>query len=453
MSQLRKNFRELLRYPSAIAGLFIILILVGVSIYALIAIPYREAIRLWRGGEEIWYMNPKNVPPEWINLFRRNDLPASFLLDSQSEEENIHGTVVKEVTPLSEEMTEVKITFSFDYPYEDYPQELMLYLNGSYREKKPYVAITIITPDGRELRANELSIDEAETYRFSQDQRLQRRLRGLAPMVGIFSVPDTDPPVILQGTYQVVLTGFTFEEGSDFNARLVMHGKVAGWAGTDHRRRDLSVALLWGAPLALAFGLLAALGTTVTTMVISAVGVWFGGWVDELIQRITEVNLVLPFLPILIMIGTFYSKSIWLMLGATILLSIFGGSIKTYRAIFLQIKESPYIEAARAYGAGNFRIILLYLVPRIIPMLIPTLVTLIPTYVFLEASLAVLGLGDPVLPTWGKIINDAQANGALYMGQYYWVLEPAVLLMITGLAFALLGFALDRIFNPRLRGV
>jgi peptide/nickel transport system permease protein len=88
-----------------------------------------------------------------------------------------------------------------------------------------------------------------------------------------------------------------------------------------------------------------------------------------------------------------------------------------------------------------------------IPMLIPQLVTLIPSYVFLEASLAVLGLGDPVLPTWGKIINDAWSNGALYGGLYYWVLEPAALLMLTGLAFAMLGFSLDRIFNPRLRGM
>jgi peptide/nickel transport system permease protein len=75
----------------------------------------------------------------------------------------------------------------------------------------------------------------------------------------------------------------------------------------------------------------------------------------------------------------------------------------------------------------------------------------VPAFVFLEASLAVLGLGDPVLPTWGKIIEDANTNGALYRGYYYWILEPAVLLMITGLGFAMLGFALDRIFNPRLR--
>jgi peptide/nickel transport system permease protein len=62
-------------------------------------------------------------------------------------------------------------------------------------------------------------------------------------------------------------------------------------------------------------------------------------------------------------------------------------------------------------------------------------------------------LGDPVLPTWGKLINDAYGNGALYTGQYYWILEPALLLMIAGLAFAMVGFALDRIFNPRLREV
>ena len=94
-----------------------------------------------------------------------------------------------------------------------------------------------------------------------------------------------------------------------------------------------------------------------------------------------------------------------------------------------------------------------YLIPRMIPLLIPGLVSAVPAFVFLEASLALLGLGDPVLPTWGKIIEDANSNGALYRGYYYWILEPAVLLMITGLGFAMLGFALDRIFNPKLRDV
>jgi peptide/nickel transport system permease protein len=163
--------------------------------------------------------------------------------------------------------------------------------------------------------------------------------------------------------------------------------------------------------------------------------------------------MVLPGLNILIMVGTFYSRSIWLMLGVVILLNIFGAAIKTYRAVFLQEKEAHYIEAARAYGATNRRIIVRYLIPRIIPMMVPQLVVLIPAFVFLEAALAVLGLGDPVLPTWGKVINDANNNGALFQGQYYWILEPSALLMLTGFAFAMLGYSLDRIFNPKLRGL
>jgi len=153
------------------------------------------------------------------------------------------------------------------------------------------------------------------------------------------------------------------------------------------------------------------------------------------------------------MIGTFYSHSLVVILGVTILLNIFTGSIKSYRAIFVQVRESMYIEAARAYGASDARIIFQYLIPRMIPLLIPGLVLTVPSFVFLESTLAVLGLGDPVLPTWGKIIDDAFTNGALYKGYYYWIMEPAVLLMITGLGFAMLGFALDRIFNPRLRDI
>ncbi len=125
---------------------------------------------------------------------------------------------------------------------------------------------------------------------------------------------------------------------------------------------------MWGCANCFGFGLTAAVGTSIVSMLIAAIGAWFGGWIDELIQRITEVNLVLPYLSILIMVGTFYSKSIWVMLGGlTIALNIFTGAIKTDRAIFLQVKESTYIEAARAYGASDWRIITRYLVPRIIP--------------------------------------------------------------------------------------
>ena len=445
MSAIRRSIREITRYPSALAGLGIITGLVILSIYTLITIPYSEAIRLWRGGEEVWYNAPKNAPPVWVNLFRKEDLPPTIIMDSRDD-------AVKKVSEVtSEGLKDVTISFPFQYAYDDFPQEISVFFTSKYRQKQPFVSIYWYTPDGREIRLGEFSVISAQSYRVSLDSRLRRRLEGISPEIGLFVNPDAETPVLLRGPYEMRVSVLTFEEDSNVEAEFVLFGKVYGLAGTDHRRRDLTVALLWGTPIALSFGLLAALGSTFSTMLIAAIGVWFAGWVDELIQRITEVNLILPVLPVLIMVGAFYSRSIWLMLGVIILLNIFGGGIKTFRAIFLQVKASPYIEAAQAYGASNWRIILLYLIPRIIPVLVPQLVTLVPTFVFLEASLAVLGLGDPVIPTWGKVIDDARSNGALYQGNYYWMLEPAILLVVTGFAFAIVGFALDRIFNPRLR--
>jgi len=447
VNALKNSFREIFRYPSAIAGLVVISLLVVLAAYAMITIPYAEAIRLWRGGEDVWYKNPKFAAPAWSNFFSATKLPVSFDVDSAN------GGMTKVVTPGDKGTSRIDITYDFDFSYDAYPQEMLLYFDAKYIAKQPFVSIYLLTPDGRKTRVSDFGVDQKYTFRFSQDEKLKRRLGGQEIMTGLFSTPKTDPAVPLKGKYQLILNVVTFEEGSDLDAELVFHGQVYGLAGTDQARRDLMVPLLWGAPIALAFGLIASLGTSVLTMIIAAVGAWYAGWVDELIQRITEVNLVLPFLNILIMVGTFYSRSIWLILGVTILLSIFTGAIKGYRAIFMQVKESTYIEAARAYGASNTRLIFLYLIPRMIPLLIPGLVSSVPAFVFLEATLAVLGLGDPVLPTWGKIINDAWGNGALYKGYYYWILEPAVLLMVTGLGFAMLGFALDRIFNPRLRGM
>ncbi len=444
-----KSLRELLRYPTAIIGLVIVVALVALSIYAIISMPYAEAVRLWRGGEDVWYHTPKNAAPAWTNLFTNQNLPETIRISSEDE------SVEKTVEAGSGEMTNIDFSFTFDYPYDGFPREISVFFDAEYDEKPPHVSLAWLTPDDREIRVADMSVETSDTYRVSQDATLQRRLGADAPPhVGLFAVdPKAEQLVPLQGTYTLQVSAITFEPDADVDAELVIYGQVHGLAGTDHRRRELSVALLWGTPVALAFGLLAAIGTSLTTMIIAGVGTWFGGWVDGLIQRITEVNLILPTLPILIMVGTFYSRSIWLMLGVLILLYIFGGGIKTYRAIFLQVKESPYMEAAQAYGASDARLIFRYLIPRIIPMLLPNLITLIPGFVFTEAALALLGLGDPILPTWGKVIYDAYDFGALYHGYYYWMLEPSVLLMITGLAFSLLGFSLDRIFNPRLRGM
>jgi peptide/nickel transport system permease protein len=312
--------------------------------------------------------------------------------------------------------------------------------------------MTWLTPDGREIRLGSFSPERAHRYSIDQDERLARKMRGVPIIEGLLGDPQQESTVPLNGTYQLLISSLVFEADANVEAEMIIYGQVAGLAGTDNERRDLMVALLWGTPIALAFGFLGAIVTSLISMLIAAIGAWYNGWLDEAIQRITDVNIILPTLPVAIMVFVMYSRSIWSILWVIVLLNIFGTAIKNYRSVFLQVKESGYIEGAQAYGASNLRIILVYLIPRIIPVLIPQLVIMVPGFVFYEATLAYLGLSDPLLPTWGKVIHDAVTNG-LYQGNYYWVLQPVGLLVLTGLAFALLGFALDRVTNPRLRDI
>jgi peptide/nickel transport system permease protein len=449
LRSLRSSFIEIRRYPTAIVGLGIILLLIGVSIYTVIAIPYNDAVELWRthtASEGIgnWEHYPRNASPTWVNFFRVEKLPETLILNSTEP------GVIKDYDFVSEETTDITISYVFDYLWGDFPEELTIFFDSQYEEKTPHISVSWLTPDGREIRLSSFSAETGHIYRIAQDERLSRKLGGLKPQVGLFADPDREEPVPVKGSYELRINAIVFEDGSDLDAEFILYGRVYGIAGTDNHRRDLKIAMLWGTPVALAFGLLGAIGTSLAAMFISAFGVWFGGWVDNLIQRITEVNIILPTLPVAIMISVMYSKSIWVILGVIILLNIFGSSIKNYRAAFLQVKEADYIEGAMAYGAKDGRIVLNYMIPRIVPVLLPQLVIMVPGYVFFEATLAYLGLSDPYLPTWGKVVHDAFTNGA-HQGLYYWILEPIGLLLITGLAFALLGFAMDRIINVHKR--
>jgi len=433
------------RYPALLAGIVLIAIFVGVSIYTVIDIPYNEAIRLWRGGGGIWEDNPQNAAPVWFDLFTREKLPRTIIMSSTDS-----GTKMEEEVGGGTKL--VQIMLPFQYPYDGFPDELKLFMEATYEGAPPAVNLSWRTPDGRTIVLQENRVIKSEdVYYISQDNDLAARLSGMFPHVGLFADP-ADEARSLKGDYMLKLTA-ELPAASELDAKLVVYGKIYGVAGTDNRRRDLMIPLLWGAPIALIFGIAAAVGTQLITFLLSATGTWLGGKVDRAFQWLTQVNLIIPLLPVLIMVGYLYDRSIWTMLGLVIALNIFGSTMLTFRAMFLQAREAPYIEAAQAYGAGNSRIIFRYLVPRIAPTLLPEFVLIIPSFVFLEATLAVLGLGDPVLPTWGKVLDGAFVNGALLKGYYYWFLEPAILLMVLGVGFSLIGYSLDRIFNPRLRTV
>lgn len=435
--------REIMRFPTAVAGLVIIAVLGAIAIFTVLSIPFSRAISLWRGDDKAWIRNPKKVPPEWTNAFRSDKLPVTIDLTSRD------STASKVASLNSNGTSSVSILLPFEYTNGHFPQDILVLFDTKIKEKKPFVLMSWITPDGREIPLKNFAPSDESFNLFSSDTDLKNKFGRVQPAEALFARPGSEPAEVLQGKYQLKVTGILFEEDSQLDAELVVYGQVFGIAGTDLERRDLSLILSWGLVVALAFGIIAAIGTTISSVVLAAAGAWFGGWVDGLIHRVSEVFMVLPVLPTSIMIFVLYSKSIWVILGVTVGLNIFGNSLKNYRAMFLQVITSPYIEAACTYGASGWRIIFQYMIPRIRSVLIPQLIILVPGYVFFESTLSYLGVSDPFTPTLGKLLTTTLGNG-IFREPAYLTLEPFGLLLLICLGFAFFGFALERYFNEKL---
>lgn len=449
-------FQELRRYPSAIFGLTVILVLLAGSLYAVLALPYEEFGRSYNEDRVSGFnFRPRVAAPTWFNFWSATPRLSTLILDENNA--NISTST------LDNGWTQKTVTFTFEYPYREMPSDVFLYLDPTYNEKFPFVSLVWKTPDGRVLNLKPIAVGHTINYDFKEGVQVPKFLNqnprwkdwfvasgqyATPAYQLLFAQPGATQPKTQTGEYQLEINSIFFEENSDLQPKLVLLGQVYGLAGTDFWRRDLVVPLFWGMPFVLFIGLLGTFITTLVAMLLPAVGVWYGGWLDNLIQRLTEVNMVLPGLAIVVLTNLLFGVNVWIILGIIVLLNAFGSPIKSFRSAFLQAKEAPYIEMARSYGASDFRIITRYLVPRILPVFIPQLVTQVPSFIFLEATLGFFNINSHY-PSWGRIIYDGLAHGAIY-GSPFWVLEPIFLLLLTGLAFAMLGSALERILNPRI---
>ncbi|MFC2095097.1 ABC transporter permease [Candidatus Bipolaricaulota bacterium] len=432
-------------YPTVVVSLLIILALISISIYAMITIPLSEAIAAWNDGSHgMWRDTPQVAPPTWSNLFRRVDLPQTI---------TVYVDEFPSITEqLGESLWRQSTLLIFDYGALGFPSEAKFYYDLSIGTKRSLVTLTWIKPDGTEISLLRDALPRGEARLKIDPIEVFEDLQWAESRADAGEENEGEQRRALKGQYGLRIEATSVEEDVfSIDGKLLMYGAVYGVAGTDMTRRDLAIGLLWGTPIALMIGFIGAAGTTVFGFIAAAIGAWYGGWIDATIQRLCEVTMMIPFLPTILMIGWFYSTSIWVMLAIIVGFGLFSSSLKTYRAMFLHVSQSPYIEAAQAYGASNLRIIFRYTIPRLIPAALPPLVLGIPLVVYLEASLALLGFSDPHIPTWGKVLSEARH--ALYMGHYHWVFGPLIMLLLTGVSFSMLGYALDRILNPRLRNI
>src|SRR5215207_7589366 len=197
MNTWRSSLQRLFYYPSAVLGAFVVFLLVFTAIYAMVKIPYREAIRLWRGGEEVWYQNPKFAPPAWINLFSSKKYVESFAVKTSD------GSLEKTVVSGDQDVTTYTMNYSFDFDYDYYPQEMIVYVTSTFAEKQPFISLEWLKPDGETVRIANLAVGQKNTYRFSQDEKLQTKLRTQDIIPVLFSLPEQNVPA--KGTYQLLI--------------------------------------------------------------------------------------------------------------------------------------------------------------------------------------------------------------------------------------------------------
>jgi peptide/nickel transport system permease protein len=219
------------------------------------------------------------------------------------------------------------------------------------------------------------------------------------------------------------------------------------WFGTDDQGRDILVRIAYGARISLSVGIGATLLTISVGLVAGLLAGYYGGLVDTLIARVVDIVLSIPYLLFAVAIVAVVGHiTLWLLM---IVLAAFGWAsvARIIRGQVISLREREFVEAARSLGASDLRIMFVDLLPNVIAPAIVFSTLLIPVSVVAEASLSFLGVGiQPPTADWGQMISDAQP----YYQQAWWYLVfPGAALLVTTLAFNILGDGVRDAFDPR----
>lgn len=220
--------------------------------------------------------------------------------------------------------------------------------------------------------------------------------------------------------------------------------------GTNDIGQDVFSELVYGARISLFVGITAAVSTVVIGTLVGLIAGYYGGIIDEALMAMTDVMLLIPILPFMILLASILGQG-YINIVITIAVFSWPGIARMIRAQVLSLKERGYVEAARALGASNRRIMFKHILPQLLPLLVAFVLMRVGGAMIAEASLSFLGLGDPSKKSWGAIIYWARNSGAISSGLWWWITAPGIMITITVLGFTQIGYAIEEYINPRLK--
>jgi peptide/nickel transport system permease protein len=277
--------------------------------------------------------------------------------------------------------------------------------------------------------------------RIGRAVRLNRKATVGSVLLGIFILIALFPGVIAHDS----------PSQDAYTAQLGI--STAHLLGTNHYGQDLFAQLVYGTRNVLIIAFTVGLATTGIAVLIGVAAAYLGGLWDSSLNVVTDVLLVIPLFPLLIVIAAYAHGGTTPVLIAAITLTSWSYTARQLRSQALTLRNRDFLEAARVRGERRLYIIVVEVIPTMTSLIVASFLTNALYAVLFSSSLQFIGLGDPNTISWGTTLYWAQNNAALQTGEPLWAIAPGALIAVLGAAFALLNYAFDEIGNPALRPV